>query len=60
VEKSHEIVKFEDQEVKVHRRPKLDLKAWRRHHSQPLGSSNFSSYQRFRSFFMFFYRNGLL
>jgi len=34
-----ETVNFEDQEVKGqgHTRPKLDLKAWRRHHSRPIG-----------------------
>jgi len=28
--------------VKCHTRPKIDLDAWQRHRSQPLGSSRFS------------------
>jgi len=33
----HKTVNFRDQEMKVqsHTRPKLDLEAWRRHHSRP-------------------------
>jgi len=35
----HDTINFGDQEIKGqgHRRPKLDLEAWRRHHSEPLG-----------------------
>jgi len=49
----HETINFGRQEVKVqgHMRIKMDLEAWRRHHSRPLRSSRFSSSGLSDSFF---------
>jgi len=42
--KGNETIHFGSQDVKGHTRRKIDLEAWRRHHSRPLTSSSFSSF----------------